>query len=416
MSEKRKDKKGRILKTGESQQGNGRYIYQYKDANGKRRMVYSWTLNATDKPPDGKKKGESLREKEKAIEKQLLDGQITYSNVTVSSLTHEYVNTYKPSIKLSTKNNYLTYFSVIDSSQLGKKKITSISRKEAKKFIYGLIDSGMGFYVVLAVKNLLNSAYSQAIDDEVVSKNPFDFKLVKPTNMSFQQRDAISKLNEKEFLDFTSSGKRYRKIHHISIILLETGLRIGELLGLTLNDVDLEKGVIRVTHQLQYNAYKSTSNVRFYIETPKTRAGTRTIPLNEKAKNSINKILSEREVLLKDLSDRGLSEPVIDGYTNFLFISRNGQPAYPVSVRDSMRRARIAYEKKTGKSLPPITPHILRHTFCSRMINGGMNPKSVQYIMGHNNIGMTLDIYSHINAEIAISEMNKIINRNGSGN
>lgn len=410
MSEKRKDNKGRILKAGESQQENGRYIYQYKDVDGKRKMVYSWTLNATDKPPAGKKKGESLREKEKNIEKDLTNGYIAYSNITVAELAHEYADRYKSSVKLSSKRNYTRCYPAIDSSQIGKKKITSVNRKEAKDFIYGLLDNGMGFSTVLRIKNLLNSAYVQAVDDEIVSKNPFGFKLIKPVDVVTKKRDALPESDINEYLEFTSVGKRYKKIHHISVILLETGVRIGELLGLTLEDIDLKQGIMRVDHQLQYSGRKSTPNVRFYIETPKTQAGVRTILLSGKAKKSIEAILVLREELLKKLSNRGINEPIVDGYTNFLFISRNGNPEYDVTMRMAMHRACAAYKKKYGKDLPTITPHILRHTFCSRMVNGGMNPKSVQYIMGHSNIGMTLDVYSHVNAEIAISEMKKIIN------
>lgn len=199
-------------------------------------MVYSWTLNVTDRPPAGKKGGESLREKEKAIQESVANGYIAISNITVAQLAHEYADRYQSSVKLSSKRNYTRCYPVIDSSQIGQKKVTSVTKKEAKNFIYGLLDDGIGFSTVLRTKNLLNSAYKQAIDDEIVSKNPFHFKLVKPADVVVKKRNAIQDRDVKESLEFTSTEKRYIKIHHISVILLETGVRIGELLGLTLKD------------------------------------------------------------------------------------------------------------------------------------------------------------------------------------
>lgn len=93
MSKKRRDNKGRILRTGEQQRRNGQYMFAYTDSNGRKVYVYSWKLEPTDRIPVGKRDCESLREKEKQIQRDLADG-IAYrgDNMTVPDLVEKYIH------------------------------------------------------------------------------------------------------------------------------------------------------------------------------------------------------------------------------------------------------------------------------------------------------------------------------------
>lgn len=403
MAEKRKDSRGRILRTGESQRPDGRYSYIYTDIDGKRKMVYSWTLTATDRTPVGKKKGASLREKEQEIEKCLMNGFIAQSSITVAQVAHDYVIKYKSHIKKSSRKNFDKCFRILDVNPIGKKNITSVGRKEAKDFIYWIMTVESGYSAAVRVKNLLCAAYEQAIDDEVVSKNPFSFRMFDRPAPA-KKRDAIPDEIVSLFTEFTDRPM-YSRTHDIFIILLETGLRISELLGLRTDDINLEAKTLSVNHQLLYNVIRKDGEDVLYVETPKSNAGNRTLFLSDKAVEAFRSRLKKREELL----DRIETQPVIDGYTNFIFLCYTGSVAKDTSVRISMRHAVRACEEKTGVKMPEITPHIIRHTFCTRLINGGLNPKSVQYLMGHSDVNMTLNVYSHINQSAAIEEMKQAL-------
>ncbi len=109
------------------------------------------------------------------------------------------------------------------------------------------------------------------------------------------------------------------------------------------------------------------------------------------------------------LKNRGRKATItVDGYTNFLFLHQNGLPKVRMNY-DNMVRGLIKKNHKQHKEpLPHITPHSLRHSFCPRMANAGMNPKALQYIKGHANITMTLDYYAHVDAGSAKAEMDRL--------
>ena len=101
---------------------------------------------------------------------------------------------------------------------------------------------------------------------------------------------------------------------------------------------------------------------------------------------------------------------VIDGYSVFLFINRNGNPQVAVNYEAVFRKLVDKYNSKHEELLPKITPHVCRHTFCSNMAKSGMNPKTLQYIMGHADISVTLNTYTHVNFDDAKEEVYRIAN------
>ena len=100
---------------------------------------------------------------------------------------------------------------------------------------------------------------------------------------------------------------------------------------------------------------------------------------------------------------------VIDGYSDFLFINRNGNPQVAVNYEAVFRKLVDKYNSKHEEPLPKITPHVMRHTFCTRLANAGMNPKALQYVMGHSNITIALNRYTHASLETVKSELQRFV-------
>ena len=117
------------------------------------------------------------------------------------------------------------------------------------------------------------------------------------------------------------------------------------------------------------------------------------------------------EAFQRVLNKRKYAQPVIlEGYTKFLFLNRNGLPKVAVNYESMFRGLVRKYTKTQKVALPKVmTPHTLRHTFCTTLANAGMNPKALQYIMGHSNINMTLNYYAHTTSETSITEMKRLI-------
>lgn len=118
----------------------------------------------------------------------------------------------------------------------------------------------------------------------------------------------------------------------------------------------------------------------------------------------------ELDVILQDaVAKRPKIEPMIDGYSGFLFLDKNDMPMVALHWEKYFHHIREKYNSIYKVQMSCITPHVCRHTFCSNMAKSGMNPKTLQYIMGHSDIGVTLNTYAHLQFEDALVEMKKVV-------
>mgnify|MGYP002673349511 FL=1 len=102
-------------------------------------------------------------------------------------------------------------------------------------------------------------------------------------------------------------------------------------------------------------------------------------------------------------------EPMIDGYSGFLFLDKNDMPMVVLHWEKYFQHIREKYNSIYKVQMPCITPRVCRHTFCSNMAKFGMNPKTLQYIMEHSDIGVTLNTYTHLQFEDSLEEMKKVV-------
>ncbi|MFQ8922911.1 MAG: tyrosine-type recombinase/integrase [Clostridium paraputrificum] len=395
MSEKRRDNKNRILRTGESQRKDGRYTYKYVDAFGKPQFVYAWKLVPTDRTPAGKREDISLREKEQQIRQDLNDGIDTAGKkITVYELFKKYLKQQRNS-RLTTQNTYRYLLEFLKKDKFGARRIDTVKISDVKAWLLELRDSGLAYSTVLFYKRALKPAFKMALHDDCIRKNPFDFSLNSVMKNDTQSRQALTQEQEERLLTYIQSDVCYRKHYDEIIILLRTGLRISEFCGLTVNDLDFKNRIINVDHQLI-----KVSKIGYVVQPPKSENGIRQIPMSDEVYRAFKNILKNRKIQ-KDF--------VIDGYKDFLFINRNDNPQVSVNYEAMFRKLIDKYNSKNEEQLPRITPHVMRHTFCTRLANAGMNPKALQYVMGHSNITITLNLYAHASLETVKSELQRFV-------
>lgn len=253
MSEKRRDNKNRVLRNGESQRKDGRYMYKYVDNAGNVKYVYSWKLVKTDTVPQGAKDDIPLRDKEKQIRKDLEDDIVSSGgDMTVLELVKKYISQ-KTGVRHNTEANYKFVINIIAKEAFGKKRIDKVKLSDAKGWLIKLQADGRGYSSIHSIRGVVRPAFQMAVDDDLIRKNPFEFQLATVVVNDSVTREAITRKQERAFLEFVKQDKHFRKYYEGIYILFKTGLRISEFVGLTISDIDLEKGVIDVNHSCKVN-------------------------------------------------------------------------------------------------------------------------------------------------------------------
>lgn len=393
---KRRDKKNRVLHNGEIQLANGRYRYKYINHDGSEAYVYSWRLLAKDSTPTGKKEGPSLRELEAKIQSDLNDGCATFGNkITVLELVEDYVEFKKNTVRKTTQAGYQTVINILKKDPFGSRRIDSITFVDAKKWLAKLqTEDKRSYSSITSIRGVLKPAFQTAYNDDLIRKNPFDFIITEVVVNDTKKRLPLSAKQEKSFLDFVKGDKYYSKYYDGFYILFKTGLRISEFCGLTLDDIDFENHTINIDKQLMKKARK------FYLQETKTESGTRIIPMLPDVEERFRSLIANCPKLRR--------EPSVDGVTGFLCFDSYGSIAYSLHWEKHFKYATDAYNRSNELQIESLTPHVCRHTYCTRMAMSGMNPKTLQYLMGHSEVDITLNVYTHVGLEDAKKELERM--------
>lgn len=382
MAEKRRDNKGRVLRLGESQRKDGSYMYRFTDSNKKRQTIYAPSLA-------------ELRKKEDEITLQQLTGKKYDENkLTVAELIDMY---YEQKEKSQIRQGSLTQYSYtikrIKKDYLSKMIASTVKTTDAKEYVLRLEEAGSAYATIKSTYQLLRVSFDILCEDEVIFRNPFEFKLSQVISDRPNAKTGLTPTQQKSLLDFVKSTPRFTPYLNEIVILMGTGLRIGEFCALTDEDIDFHKGAIRVNKQLL-----SRHDCRVNIGPPKSKAGFRYIPMSEEVADALRDTIRRREI--------PLVEPVVDGVSGFIFLSNRETVKKPILYNRLFTTLERHYNK-SHKSPIIISPHILRHTFCTNMVRAGVDPKSVQYIMGHSSAELTMDIYTHYTFEDAMRGFQK---------
>lgn len=409
MSEKRRDNKGRLLRTGESQRPDGQYEYKYQDSKGVRRSLYSWKLIAKDKVPAGKRDCIALRDMEAQVIRDTQDGINSFaaSRISLNDFWDDYIST-KFELKPSTRTNYIYMYRKYVREELGSRDIASIKYSDIKKFYGQLLRHGFKPNSVEIIQTILHPVFHVAVKDGYIRLNPTDgviAELKRSHNWERPKRHALTVAEQESFVDFVSQSPTYEHWSNLFCVLLGTGMRIGECLGLRWEDCDFKGKVINVNHNLIYRVQEHNGKMEMHITTPKTKAGIRIIPMFDEVRRAL---LDER---LRQM-ENGFTTSVIDGYKGFIFQNRFQEALNPHVVNRAIERIirdhNIEAVANGTVQLPHFSVHNLRHTFCTRLCENETNIKIIQEIMGHRSIETTMDVYNEATKEKKLETFAKL--------
>ena len=396
--ERRKDKKNRVLKEGEYQRSCGTYEFKWRDKSGGRHSISAVTL-------------EELREKELDVLRDVLDGvKADKNNLTINDLYNSWVQL-KRGLKDNTFSNYKYMYTMFVEPDFGKRKIVDLKRSDIRSFYNYLADERhVQINTIDCIHTVLHQVLELGVEDDYLRYNPSDNalkELKKARNFESTKRRALTVPEQELFEAYLSKQGQYHRWYPIFIIMLWTGMRVGEVTGLRWCDIDLEDDTISVNHTLVYYDKRNDERCTFAINTPKTAAGERIIPMLPKVKEAF---LMEKQYQ----EECGLeSRAVVDGYRDFIFINRFGNVQHQGTlnkalsriVRDCNFEILDKPHKKDTVILPKFSNHSLRHTFTTRMCEAGVNLKIMQEILGHADAETTMDIYAEATKELKKSEL-----------
>lgn len=383
MSEKRKDNKGRVLRTGESQRKDLTYQFRYTDVTGKRRTIYAKDLK-------------ELRKEEDKIQREV-DAGINYceGNINVIELVERYVSL-KQGVRHATKVGYNFVLNLIRKEDFCYRRINTIKTSDAKLWFMKLQKDGRGYSTITSVRGVVKPAFQMACDEDIIRKNPFAFSLAGVVVNDSKKREALTPEEQEIFMTFVKEDSHYCRYYDEFNVLLGTGMRVSEFCGLTKDDLDFENRKIFVGKQLV-----KENKGAYYVEKTKTESGVRYIPMTDAVYESLQNILKNRKKPKKEM--------MVDGYTGFVLLDQNCNPKVALHLDHHMQWTMKKYRRTRNEPLPTITPHVLRHTFCTNMANAGMDLKSLQYLMGHADAGVTMNVYTHASYAHAERSMQKIL-------
>ena len=390
MAKTRKDLRGRSLRKGEVQRASDkRYMYTYTDPLGRRKFIYANDLT-------------KLREKEEQLLKDQLDGLDIYvaGKATLNETFDRYIST-KYNLRESTRSSYLYTYDHYVRDTFGLKRIAEIKYSDVLQFYYHLLNNqGISLGTLDSVHCLLHPTFQLAVRDEIIRKNPTDGvmkEISKESGKNRGVRHALTIKQQRCFMEYIANHPVYYHWWPMFTVLLGTGCRIGEALGLRWQDVDFDNRTISVNHSLVYYPANGSNKCVLRVSLPKTDAGIRSIPMLDIVKDAF-------EMLYEEQKEYGFNETEIDGMTGFIFCNRFGSVPNPQTVNRTIKRVANSYnaeeivkakkERRDPVILPDFSCHHLRHTFCTRLCENETNLKVIQSIMGHKNIETTLDVYA----------------------
>jgi len=405
MATKRKDSHRIVLKKGEYQRTNGTYAYRWTDGKGKRHEVYARDLD-------------DLRAKEKEIDADTNEGiKVEARYVIINELYDLWVQL-KRGIKDNTFENYKYMYNTFVRPSFGKKRIQTLKKSDVKIFYNYLADQRcLQASTIDSIHNVLHQVLDMAVDDKYIRSNPSD-KALKELKQSHafktEKRRALSIAEQEIFLNYLRNNETYSHWYPIFAVMLGTGMRVGEITGLRWCDIDLDNGVIDINHTLVYYCHRHEVELNgcyFNINTPKTKASNRKIPMIESVKEAFLMEKANQE-------KTGIKcSAVIDGYSDFIFVNRNGKTQHQGTLNKAIRRIIrdcndevLLNDENATVLLPHFSCHSLRHTFSTRMCEAGINVKVIQDTLGHQDISTTMNIYTDATKEMKKQEFESLDN------
>lgn len=384
----RYDSCGRVLNKGETQRTDGRYMYQVAVGNnGKRITIYADTLT-------------KLREGEEELQKDIRDGiKVLDGSVTINQY-FDYLMDGRKDIKHSTYCLYIRTYNRYIRASLGTKKLSEVRSATIELYYESLIEKGMAANTLATIHTLISTVLKQAARHDIIRRDYSEGicnEVCRKYGMSAAVRKPLSESSLQRFFEFAKRTDTYTNYIPVLQVMLLTGCRIGEVLGITVDDIDYTNNRIHINKELTYIPMVDGEKGHLAVTLPKTKAGVRYVPMVDDTKTAIRQALKFR------LSCGGCKSN-IDGVKNFLFVSKCGTVLWTTNVNATIRRWVKAYnqeetqnaisEDREPELIPDFSCHSLRHTFTARMCEADINPKLIQIMLGHKDIATTMNVYA----------------------
>ena len=386
MADARRDKGNGSIRQRPNGSWEGRY--SYKDNNGKRITKSVYAASQTE----AKRK---LKELIQRIDSLVVEQGIMPTDAALGAWLDTWMRDYKRgSVSLATYSSYYQNINLHIRPALGNIELQRIRPQHIQALLNSLGQStkerkALAPWSIIKIKNILSGAFEQAVRNQMIPYNPVRSS-VSP-KMEQKEIDILSPSEQETFLD-ACKGHRLEALYTLA---LATGMRRGEILALTWNCVDFDAKSIEVKRSVSRIKDPDTKTTALVFSDPKTKAGRRTVPMLE----SLAPILQEHKV--RQDAERANAGSAWNE-RNLVFCSNVGTIIEPRRVCTTMDKITDAV------GLEHFTFHSLRHSFATRLLEAGVSPKVVQDILGHADVTLTLNTYSHVMGTTAHDQIAKI--------
>lgn len=380
-----KDLKGKELGKGIRQNKNGRYEARYIDRFGNRKSVY------------GTSKIEIRRRLDEAL-KENAEKQSVKKRLSVKEWYEEWMDVYKaPIIRLNTKRHYKTIFQLHILPEIGRMYVDEVRQIHVKALINKLNDLGYQWETQNKVRILLLDLFNIAIENDYALRNPA--KGIRLAKCKPNDRIVLTAEQQGDFLE-CAAGTFY---YNLYVVAMNTGLRPGEICALTESDIDFNKHIISVSKTLLYQKLEGDNKKEFHIGPPKTESSFREVPMNNDCENALSNQIVLKRLISKRHKQTG-------EFSDLLFVTKFNTPICAQILNDSIDRIveEINLQRDQIDLFPKFSAHTFRHTFATRCIESGIQPKTVQKYLGHASLQMTMDLYVHVTDDFKHEELKKL--------
>ncbi len=327
------------------------------------------------------------------------------SKLTLNNWFEIWLNNYKsPNLKKTTLQNYLSLYNNHLRNTLGTCILSQIKPIHIQQLYNDFLITGHSATSLQTLHSLLHNIFEVATRNDLITKNPC-LATVRPT-ACHHERQVLTLEEQNQLLTFIQQEK-WNFCEPIITTLLGTGIRIGELLGLKWEDIDFEKKTISINRTLVYTKNEKTGKFGFEMQSPKTRHSKRILPMHPNVESALKRQFNNQQKLRQQNKWKTLR-----GFETLIFTGYKGHPLLTASVQNMLNRLVADIQKNSELPLCNIKhlhPHMMRHSFATRCFEADIPPKTVQTLLGHSNIQMTLDLYTHVSEEKKLKDMQKLI-------
>ena len=386
------------LRKGEYQRQNDLYEYKWTDAQGKRHSIYSKSLS-------------ELRRREELVEKDATEG---YEYNNLNSTINDYYELWKQiksGIRKSTFSSYTRPYERYVMPTYGKTKLRNVTYSSVMLFLKSLAsEKGLGISTIKKVNITLGMVLEVAVKDGVLKANPCRgaiTEMSRELDKDIKHVKALTVPEQKLFEEFLRRPGRYNRWYPLFTVMMWTGMRVGEVIGLQWEDIDFENNEIHVNHSLVHYDIGKNQGSTYTMNLPKTRTSIRVVPMLPRVKEALY-LEKERQ---ENFGITCVSN--IDGFTNFVFLNNNGKVYHHKKLNHQLNVITQAINEDIQENgneygvevFPHIHNHMLRHTFATRMREAGADIKATSNILGHTRTSITLDIYTDASTEFKNREI-----------